>query len=174
MKSSFKWQIFGFIFTVLLGSLLHFLYDWTGKSVFVAPFSAVNESTWEHMKLFFIPSFLFAIFQSIFVGEARDDFWLIKLIVILIGLILIPVLFYTYNGAFGKSPDWVNILIFVIASASAYFAEFLLFKRGMGMKFSAWYFIALCAIAFTFVIFTFFPPKIPLFQDPITKLYGAL
>ena len=39
------WQTFGFGFTVLLGTILHFVYGWLNKSVFVAPFSAVNEST---------------------------------------------------------------------------------------------------------------------------------
>jgi hypothetical protein len=174
MKSLIRWQIFGFIVTVLLGTLLHFLYDWTGKSIFVAPFSAVNESTWEHMKIFFIPSFLFALLQSSLGKDVSDDFWLVKLISITAGLLLIPILFYTYNGAFGKSPDWLNITFFVLAAASSYFVEFLLVKRGISCKFSVWYFIVLCVIAFIFVVFTFFPPKLPIFQDPITKTYGVI
>ena len=174
MKSFVRWKIVGFIVTVLLGSLLHFLYDWTGESIFVAPFSAVNESTWEHMKLFFIPSFLLALIQSFSQNEISDNFWLVKLISLTLGTILIPILFYTYNGAFGKSPDWLNILFFVLATSTSYVVEFLLFRQKNTCKFCAWYFIILCTIAFTFVIFTFFPPKLPLFQDPITKLYGAI
>ena len=55
MKRSLTlWQFFGFAFTSLLGTLLHFLYEWTGKSPLVAPFSGVNESTWEHMKLLYV------------------------------------------------------------------------------------------------------------------------
>ena len=174
MKSFIRWQFFGFIVTVLLGSLLHFLYDWTGENIFVATFSAVNESTWEHMKLFFLPSFLFSLLQFFFSKNVSDSFWLVKFISLTIGSLLIPILFYTYNGAFGKSPDWVNILIFIISTAIAYFTEFFLLKRELPYKFSVWYFIALCAIALCFVVFTFFPPKLPLFQDPITKQYGAI
>ena len=62
MKNSFfKWQLIGFVTTVICGVLLHFLYEWSGESIWVAPISAVNESTWEHMKLLFIPMFIFAI-----------------------------------------------------------------------------------------------------------------
>ena len=42
----------------ILGSLNHFLYDWTGGSSFAALFCPINESPWEHLKLLFFP-FLF-------------------------------------------------------------------------------------------------------------------
>src|SRR5690625_6397870 len=35
----------------IVGSLLHFLFDWTGHNRVVAIFSAVNESYWEHIKI---------------------------------------------------------------------------------------------------------------------------
>jgi hypothetical protein len=45
------WQLAGFAATSLGGTLLHFLYEWLGEAVWIAPLSGVNESTWEHMKL---------------------------------------------------------------------------------------------------------------------------
>lgn len=55
MKRSIKlWQLWGFAVTSLGGTLLHFLYDWLDKPAWIAPFSGVNESTWEHMKLLFL------------------------------------------------------------------------------------------------------------------------
>ena len=59
-----RWQLAGFIFTAVLGVLLHFLYDWTNESLVVALFSAVNESTFEHMKLLFFPGVLQTIDQE--------------------------------------------------------------------------------------------------------------
>ena len=98
MKKSLRiWQLFGFALTSLGGTLLHFLYEWTGGSVLVAPFSGVNESTWEHMKLLFFPMLIFAVVEGLFFREWQG-FWWMKLYGILFGLILIPVLFYTYNG----------------------------------------------------------------------------
>ena len=67
MKKRFAlWGLWGFAVTSLLGTLLHYLYDWLKESVWVAPFSGVNESTWEHMKLLFWPMFLYAIVESFF------------------------------------------------------------------------------------------------------------
>ena len=66
------WQLMGFAVTSLGRTLLHFLYDWTGEAVWVAPFSGVNESTWEHMKLLFWPMFIFAIIESFFFREHAD------------------------------------------------------------------------------------------------------
>ena len=45
----------GMLFTLLFGNLLHFVYDWTGQAGWAAYLSAVNESTWEHMKLSAVP-----------------------------------------------------------------------------------------------------------------------
>ena len=116
------WQLMGFAVTSLAGTLLHFLYDWFGEALWIAPFSSVNESTWEHMKLLFWPMFIFAVVQSFFFRD-RKDFWCVKLRGILLGITLIPVLFYTYNGAIGKSPDWLNIAIFFISAAISYIYE---------------------------------------------------
>ena len=166
------WQLWGFAVTSLMGTVLHFLYDWLGKAVWIAPFSGVNESTWEHMKLLFWPMLVFAIVQSFFFGE-REDFWCVKLRGILLGLLLIPVLFYTYNGVVGKSPDWINITIFFLSAAIAYLYETHLFlEEKLSCRSKKRTIAILVAIALLFVIFTFFTPKIGLFKDPLTGTYG--
>ena len=165
-RSVFLWQAAGFAFATLGGTLLHFLYDWTGGSSLVAPFSGVNESTWEHIKLLYWPLFLFALFQNRFFKDYAG-FWCIKLLGILLGLVLIPVLFYTYNGAFGKSPDWVNITIFYIAAAAAFLLEGRLFQNdALRRSHPRLAFAAICLVGVLFVVFTFVPPKLPLFQAP--------
>jgi len=166
------WQLLGFGVTSLVGTLLHFLYDWLGEAKWIAPISGVNESTWEHMKLLFVPMFIFAIIQSFFFRE-RADFWCVKLRGILLGIILIPVIFYTYNGVIGKSPDWINIVIFFLSAAIAYIYETRLFnaeKFICGSKKRA--ILALTAIALLFVIFTFLTPELGIFKDPLTGAYG--
>ena len=166
------WEFLGFSVTSLLGTLLHFLYDWLSESVWVAPFSGVNESTWEHMKLLFWPMLLFAIAQRFFVRD-RADFWCIKLRGILLGLIQIPVLFYTYNGVIGKSPDWLNITIFFLSAAASYLYETRLFHSDRLRNCSPqWALFLLCLIALLFVFFTFSPPELGIFRDPLTGTYG--
>ncbi|MBQ6824659.1 MAG: hypothetical protein IJP27_08385 [Clostridia bacterium] len=166
------WQFGGFAFTSLLGTLLHFLYDWTNKSVWIAPFSGVNESTWEHMKLLFFPLFLFALFQAPFFKE-YENYWCIKLRSTIIGIALIPVLFYTYNGAFGHSPDWLNIAIFFVTAAIVFLSETKQFKKGSAPCKRPWLAcLVICLIGGLFIVFTYFPPQLPLFRDPLTGSFG--
>lgn len=174
MKKSLKaWQIGGFIFTVVAGVILHFLFDWTNKSVIVAPFSAVNESIWEHMKLVFFPMLVFAFVESRYIGKDYESFWCAKLIGIVLGTALIPVLYYTINGVFGPTPDWVNIAIFVVSAAVSYFAENLILKKGnLNCKSPKSAIAVLIGFAILFVVLTFAAPQIPIFQDPITGTYG--
>ena len=171
-RSIRPWQFLGFAVTALGGTLLHFLYDWLGKAVWIAPFSGVNESTWEHMKLLFWPMLLFAVAQSFFFRD-RKDFWCVKLRGILLGITLIPIIFYTYNGVIGKSPDWLNIAIFFISAAIAYIYETRLFKGARVGRCSSKPAIGvLVGVAVLFAVFTFFTPEIGVFRDPLTGRYG--
>lgn len=166
------WQFAGFAFTSLIGTLLHFLYDWSNQNIIVSLISGVNESTWEHMKLMYFPLLIFSLIQSIFFKDYKN-FWCVKFCGIVVALLLIPVLFYTYNGAFGKSPDWLNITIFFISAAITFIFETYLFKTHKPRcKRPVIAFLIVCFIGLTFVVFTFLPPKIPLFQDPIENFFG--
>ena len=165
-------ELLGFAVTSLVGTLLHFLYDLSGNLIWLAPISGVNESTWEHMKLLFWPMFIYAVLQSFFFRD-RDEFWCVKLRGILFGLSLIPILFYTYNGAVGKSPDWLNIAIFFISAAASYMYETKEFNKTFICKKPYRSFAAICIIALMFILFTFITPKIGIFKDPLTGTYGV-
>ena len=166
------WSLMGFAVTSLGGTLLHFLYDWLVKASWIAPFSGVNESTWEHMKLLFWPMLLYAVLQSFFFRD-RQDFWCVKLKSIALGLVLIPVIFYTYNGVIGKSPDWINIAIFFISAAIAYIYEVRHFNAQKPCKHPKLALAFLCFIATLFVIFTFATPELGIFKDPLRGTYGV-
>ena len=171
-RSLFLWQLAGLTFTAVLGTLLHFVYDWTGI-LSLTPISAVNESTWEHMKILFFPMLIFALIQNKFFAKEYKNFWQVKCVGILFGTALIPIFFYTFNGAIGVSPDWFNVLIFFLSAFFAYAIEYVLFRKQWLIGGSSlWAIIILTVFAAAFIVFTYFPPPIPLFQDPISKLYG--
>ena len=108
-----RWEIVGLLWTLAAGNLLHFVYDWTGQSVAAGLFSAVNESTWEHMKLLAVPWILFSLAEYIAVrsgGVAAP-----RAAGLLVGLAAIPLLFYGYQGVVGRDSMIVDILIFQVA-----------------------------------------------------------
>lgn len=171
-RNIFLWQFSGFAMSSLGGTILHFLYDWTNKSIFISAFSGVNESTWEHMKLLYFPLLIFALIQSRYFKEYKN-YWCIKLVGILAGLVSIPILFYTYNGTFGKSHDWLNITIFFISTAIAFLIEtWMFYKNNLRCKHPWLAFFIICLIGVLFITFTFFTPEIPLFKDPLINTYG--
>ena len=166
------WELWRFATVSILGTLLHFLYEWLKEPIWIAPFSGVNESTWEHMKLLFWPIMFFACVQGIFFSQHKG-FACIKLRSTLIGLSLIPLLFYSYNGVMGKSPDWINIAIFFISAAIAYAYEAVaLYGKCSGRCNSKLAVGLLLAVAVLFTVFTFCPPEIAIFRDPVSGNFG--
>ena len=160
------WQMMGFIATGIGGTLLHFLYDWTGQNPVVGAFSAVNESIWEHMKLLFVPMLTFSFIAYTAIGKNYPNFWCVKLIGTLFGLGVIPVLYYTYTGALGISVDWFNIAIFFIAAAAVYWLETKLLQKGYPRcQYPALALSVLLLIGIAFMMLTYFPPNLPLFQE---------
>ena len=172
-KSIAHWQMGGFIFVSVVGTLLHFLFDWTGGRVAAALVSAVNESIWEHLKLLFYPMVGFAGIAYFAWGREVRSYWCVKLMGVLLGLVLIPVLYYTYTGILGVNADWFNITIFFLVAAAVYWVETKLFMCGytcrVGEKMAV---VLICLLAVVFAVMTFAPPHIPFFEDPITGTYG--
>ena len=172
-KNLFFWQFAGFVISTALGTLLHFLFVWTDLLA-LAPISAVNESTFEHMKILFFPMLFFALFQY-FYFQNEKGFWWIKCIGILTAVWSIPVFFYTYQGSFGNPPAWLNILFFFLSAFVGYALEYCLFQKSkFGQDCTILACIILAITAVLFVACTFYPPQLPLFLDPLTKTYGLI
>ena len=172
-----RYQFIGFTFTCLLGTLLHFLYDFFQGSKIVAAISAVNESTWEHMKLMYFPLLVFSVAESKILKE-QNSFWKIKFKGLLLSLLLIPLLFYTYKGVLGFNLDWINISIFFISAAVGFIYETRKFienkaeNNNNNNNNNTLYFAFYVFVGVLFVVFTFYTPKLGIFSDPLTNSYG--
>lgn len=170
----FVWELGGFLATGILGTLLHFTYEWSGRNIIAAAFSGVNESTWEHMKLLFFPLFLVSVVQVCFLGRNYPNFLAARAVSTLAGLALIPTLFYTYSGILGSHVTGVDIAIFFAADLAVFLLDGWLLRRG---KLSApWQqllgLLVLWGLAFCFVWCTFHPGPLALWRDPTTGRFG--
>lgn len=117
--SIYLWNIAGFLFTTVVGSLLHFVNDWFSGPIWRI-IGATNESTWEHLKLIFFPMLAFGILEYFFYGKKICGFFSIKVCSILLGMITTVVLFYTYTGILGFHIAALDISIFVFSVLFAY------------------------------------------------------
>jgi hypothetical protein len=170
-KSFLLYEILGIIFIVILGSILHFTFELSGNNKIVALFSAVNESVWEHLKLGFWPALLYAIIEYRRLKSA-NNFLFAKAVGIYLIPISIVVLFYFYT-AFIEDNLVMDILIFVIAVIIGQLTSYkLLNMRRMSVWLEKTSLVALIILGILFVVFTFYPPQLHLFMDPISGKYG--
>ena len=147
----------------ILGSLNHFLYDWTGGSSLAALFCPINESPWEHLKLLFFP-FLFLTLGTAALRRFRDRrFFYCRFLGVVCGMAFILVSFYTYTGIWGTHVLILDLLIFFLSVVLSFSAARICFRAlkqipSANMIFTLW-----GAGIFFFFVFTCFPPGIPLF-----------
>ena len=109
-----KWQIFASIFCLILGTILHFTYEWFNYNVIVGLFSTINESVWEHLKLLFYPMFFISIIGYFKIGRKLCNYWYAQMYGIVFALIFVVVFFYTYTGIIGRSFFLLDIASFII------------------------------------------------------------
>lgn len=167
-------QIVGAVFTIIFGTLLHFTYHAFDSNVWVGVFSAVNESTWEHLKLLVTPMLIFSIVEYIVYGKDIRNFIPVKFISMLIGMIVIIVLFYTYTGILEKNYLMIDITTFFVGVICAYiFSAMTLDKKVFSSPTANTLSIAgVIILACCFVLFTFLPPQNSLFRDSLTGIHG--
>jgi len=162
----FNFQIFSFIFASILGTLLHFTYEWSNNNQFIGFFSAVNESTWEHLKLIFFPMLITTIIGYFYLGKNVQNFLCAKTIGIIVSMLFTVIFFYTYSGILGTNIDVINILIFFIAIILGEYSAYKLilsdFKCNKKIAI-----LILIILLFCFIILTYNPPQIGLFKEPI-------
>jgi hypothetical protein len=172
-RSVLRWELVGIIVISVLGSLLHFAFEWAGGWKPLGVISAVNESVWEHLKIGFWPALFYGIFEYPFLRKLTDNFIIAKATGIYAIPFAIVVLFYSYTAATGREILIVDIIIFVIAIAIGQVVSYRILTTH---KLAAWLnkfgLAILLALAIAFGVLTFFPPELPIFRDPIMGTYG--
>ena len=173
-KRLLYWELVGFGFVCLLGTVGHFLYEWTDENRYIGAFFAVNESTWEHMKLLFVPYFIYVVAECFSLAREMENFLAAKATGALAGITSIPIIYYSLSGVFGKLPEWAGITIFFVASAIAFSVSHRVMKRDLlrGTVWQAAGFLLLWGLLLLFVWCTYHTPLLPIFRDPLTGQYG--
>lgn len=164
--------IISFLILSIFGTLLHFTHGWLKNGVLLHIFSAVNESTWEHMKLLVAPTILVMVFQYIFLSSEYTNIFNGILILYIVEIVSIPLLYEPLRLILKKVPLLFSILIFYIAILLGLFFEYLILGNHISLLSELLSLILILVITLKFSIFTYFPPKHFLFRDPVTGKYG--
>ncbi len=155
------------IITLGLGTLMHYFYEFSGNNPVVGALSPVNESTWEHLKMLYIPMF-FCTVAEFFIYKKRASLFPVRALCASLGCLLIVSLFYTYTGIIGTNFLIADISTFVIAVIFSYVLGYKLMLKGIfkGRVAVIVGCVCLIGVLLLFVAATFAPPQIPLFLAP--------
>jgi len=166
--------------TAILGIIAgfsHFAYPLSGDLVIVGLFNPVNESVWEHLKFMFFPNLAWWIIMY-YIQKRKCTInlqkWIIAAASALVAApLLVILLFYSYTGALGIESVIVDIALVFICFFTALRLAFHLYAHVRPSTLRVTLSIAAIVLIFlAFLIFTFYPPHIPLFYDTTTGTYG--
>ena len=162
----------GIIIICLVGTLLHFTYELSHHNKYVAIFSAVNESTWEHIKICMTPTILWSIYEIIKYGFS-ENFLIAKSLSILTIIILIPILFYSYTMFTKKSILFIDVICFYITViCSQLIFKHIIILSNIPSIYTYLSIVLLIVELIAYLYLTFKPFKNFIFKDPITHKYG--
>ena len=157
--------ILRYLFVVLLGTFLHFAYELSGENPIVGLFALVNESVWEHLKLIFFPMLVLTLWDLFTNYRGNLNFLPARTIGILSGMAFTVVAFYTITGVIGANIAWINILIYLVAIAFAFWIEKTICMKCRGLSIT-WAIVVLIIFIILFIIFTIAPPALGIFIPP--------
>lgn len=156
----------------IIGTLAHFLYDLSNHNKVIGLFSAVNESTWEHVKIALTPTILWGLYDG-FVYGSTPNYFPAKLISLLVITIIIPLIFYSQKLILKKDNVIINILSFYVA---IFLAQYAFYQVIEWFPLDYIYIYISCVLLFIFfgcyLLLTLLPLEIFIFKDPISKKYG--
>ena len=156
----------------IIGTLSHFLYEFSNHNKIVGLFTAVNESVWEHIKIALTPTFLWGIIDGLCYGM-NSNYFLAKFTSLIIIIILMPALFYGYKVFIKKEILVIDVIIFYIVIISSQLAFYNLLKIGnIGFIYNYLSYIGIFVIFGGYMIHTLMPAKSIIFKDPISNKYG--
>jgi len=174
-KLILRWELSGILFVFLLGALLHFVFEWSGESKIIGAIAPVNESVWEHFKLGFWPMCLYAVIEYRFIRANISNFLTAKGVALYLIPIITALIFYAYTTATGAEVLIVDILIFAVAITAGQLTSYKILTSVKLPEYADIISLAfIILLALVLVLFTFYPPHLPIFLDANTGTYGIL
>lgn len=166
MNKNAKGAVIELVVVAVIGTLLHFLYEWSGGNPLMGLFSPVNESVWEHLKLLFMPAFFYTMLQEILRKDGEPSRISQKSKAIICALLFIVVFFYTYSGILGKSVVWIDIATFYVSVLLYIWKSYKKSNEDITNGDMIKGYIVWWGLLILFFVFTMWTPPIGLFREP--------
>jgi len=166
--------ILGIPIICMLGTIQHFLYRASNNNFLVGLLCPINESVWEHLKMIYFPILIYWL-ATFFALRNKEDIDLIIYLkaltyTIIIAMLLMLFLYYTYKGIIGKNILIVDVIIYIVA---------ICISQMLGIHFiniinrDKWSYVVfiLVVFLFCFILFQLKTPNLPFFHNTFFHLY---
>ncbi|MBQ3264537.1 MAG: hypothetical protein IJH07_02040 [Ruminococcus sp.] len=154
---------------------LHFVYPLSSGAALSILFGAVNESVWEHTKIFSAAYIGWSLLQLCWLKVRFRQYVASKCIGLYTLMGLIIGVFYAYTALTGHNIVWVDVLSSLL---SVMLVQWMTYRLETGANRLGDYFapalMLLMLYYLMFFSFTVFPPKADLFRDPVSGGYGVI
>lgn len=161
--------ILGWLVTVSLGSWMHFWYKQSHESGVVSLFAPVDESVFQHLKLVHMPLMLWAWVR----WTVSDDigYWGTFGMGSLCACAVIVIIYYLWLWTVGYDSLPVDLISYGLSMALAHYIGVEVWDvkkvgeiRGV---------VLVTIITWLFMYWTWYPPNLELFRDPVNGNYGV-
>ena len=170
MPILFFWQ---FLFVSAFGTFLHFSYDITNHSFIFSILGAVNESTWEHLKMGIFPWFIWFFIRTNYLSYPNSYFG--NFIAVLIFIITICIVYYGLKLIYNKQSRYIllmHIFSFYLGVGLGSYFEYNLKFLKLGKIFEIIGFFGCLIFISCAFLWTYFPAKFFLVRDDRMNAYG--
>ena len=177
------WDIGCVFWIAIAGSMLHFAFELSDYWKPMALMGAVNESVWEHAKMYFWPGLAYALIQYTYTREIANNYWFGKAIALAITPVVIFVAYFgcmEYFAAIDTKPSlaiMIGLMLFGIVAGQA--VSFMILNSDpLTLRTKRYTAATYAGLILMFSTFTYFPPKTFLFENfacyEYTGEYGIL
>jgi len=157
-------EIIGLVFSMIIGTIGHFLYDWSNSNVLFGFLFAKNESTWEHIKLGVTPIMLWTIIELL--TSNLNCLLFAKFISIIVFMLLLLVFYYTYKYIFKKNNMFYDIALFYVCLAISFVVSIVIIKSiSCNFLLSIIGFIGFSSIIYLYIKFNKKTPELIIFKE---------
>ncbi len=173
-KTLLRLEIAGPVIVFIIASFLHFIYK-LSPNVLTSLFGAVNESIWEHIKIFTIAYLFYGFIELLWAKPEFKRFVAAKTAGVIVQGAIIPLAYYTFAFFVKKPVLIVDLLIGLLAAVAGFLISYRLYKSLREIeKYFLTCLMLLFLILMSLLCFTYFPPEAELFRDVITGEYGIV
>lgn len=158
-------EIVGLVFSIIIGTVGHFLYDWSDKHKLFGFLFAKNESTWEHIKLGVTPILLWTIIELLTFNF--HCLFFAKFISLITFILLLLVFYYLYKYIFKRNSIFFDILLFYVCLALSYVVSIKLLNfSNCSMLLNFIGFVGISSIIYLYIKFNKKTPNLIIFKEP--------